>query len=292
MSRRLLRACGALAAGGALLLAGCSGSDGERPDGGGGAGGKAGPTSGTSAPPHTSPNENPSPGTSQTPTTPTASAAPTGPDFTPDPSRAPRTTADAGRLALAIVAGPDAWGPDYVKRTPFLSDPGTWPVLDANCTWGSGPRPRTVLSSVTAYSEIPAAGGRGALRVAATVTVHRTESDADWEMAETLEEALRCPAQRLRQGERVTDLMSLGSPYGVGGNTTSTDSLTERGTYLADAFKGRQFYSWFQSRIGQVTVATVVKGAPGYTETDTNPAQVRANVTMQERIKAELGAQS
>ncbi|MFB9553546.1 hypothetical protein [Streptomyces roseoviridis] len=273
MSRRLVRACGALAAGGVLVLAGCSGSGGDKPDG------DAGPSTGTSAPAATSPR-------------PTPSAAPTGIDFTPDPSRVPRTSDDAGRLALAIVAGPDAWGPDYVKRSPYLSDPGSWPVLDANCTWGSGARPRSVLSSVTAYSEIPASDGRGALRVAATVTVHRTESDADWEMAGTLEEALRCPTQLLRAGERVTDLMSLGSPYGVGGNTTSTDSLTERGWYLSDAFKGRQFYSWFQSRIGQVTVATVVKGAPGYNEADTNADQVRANVAMQERIKTELGAQS
>ncbi|MFJ9808210.1 hypothetical protein ACIRTB_08260 [Streptomyces sp. NPDC101158] len=275
MRRRLLRACGVMTAGAALLLAGCSGNDGGTggAEGAGKTDGKGGTS--TSAPAPASP----------TPT-------PTGIGFTPDPSRAPRTAADAERIALAIVAGPDGWGPDYVKRTPYLSTPGSWPVLDKECTWEGGERPGTVLSSVTAYSEVPAAGGKSVLRVAATVTVHRTEADADWEMAETLEEALRCPGQRLREGERITDLMSLGTPYGIGGNVTTTDSVLERGFYLNDAFKGRQFYTWYQTRIGQVTVATVVKGAPGYTEADINPDQVRANVTMQERVKAQLGATS
>jgi len=265
----VLRA-GAVLAAAALLLAGCS--SGEK-DGGGKA-------------PRGTPTASPSAGGSPTPT-----PAPTALDFTPDPKRVPNTAADARRLALALVPGPESRGPDYVKRTPYLSAPGYWPVLDERCAWEGGELPRTVLASVTAYSEVPAAGGKGPLRVAATVTVHRTETDADWEMAETLEEALRCPDQRLREGERITGLMSLGSPYGIGGNVNSTDSLSERGTYLNDAFRGKQTYSWYQSRIGQVTVATVVKGAPGYTET-ISTAQIQALVTMQERIQAQLGAQS
>ncbi|MFF6774015.1 hypothetical protein ACFY8W_10660 [Streptomyces sp. NPDC012637] len=277
MRRRLLRACGAVTAGAALLLAGCSAEDGGA-GGNGGAkgGGKGGTSQSASAPPTASPTPSPA-----------------GIDFTPDPSRVPKTTADADRLAREIVAGPDAWGPDYVKRTPYLSAPGSWPVLDAKCTWEGGERPRSVLSSVTAYSEIPAAGGKGPLRVAATVTVHRTESDADWEMAETLEEALRCPDQRLRDGERIIGLTSLGTPYGTGGNTSTIDTVLERGDYLNVAFKGRHYYTWLQSRVGQVTVATVVKGAPGYTEeAGANDAQVRANVIMQDRVKKQLGAQS
>ncbi|MEV5968606.1 hypothetical protein [Streptomyces sp. NPDC051921] len=273
MRRRLLRACGVMTAGATLLLAGCSGGDGGAgEDKGVGKGGTS-----TSAP---------------APATAGPSPTPTGIDFTPDPSRAPKTAADAQRLALAIVAGPDAWGPDYVKRTPYLSDPGSWPVLDADCEWEAGTRPRSVLASVTAYSEIPAVGGKGPLRVAATVTVHRTESDADWEMAETLEEALRCSDQQLRPGERIIGLTSLGTPYGTGGNASSTDSVLERGEYLNDAFKGRQFYTWFQTRTGQVTVAAVVKGAPGYTEAEINNAQVRAVVIMQDHVKKQLGAQS
>lgn len=281
--RRLLRACCAVLVGG-LIATGCSDGreDGAKPDGKGGA---KGSTSGASTPGGTAPAPTPTP-------------TPTALDFTPDPKRAPKNAADARRLALAVVAGPDAWGPDYVKRTPHLSDPDYWPVLGDGCSWETGTRPATVLHSVTAYSEVPAVDGRGTLRVAATVTVHRTEEDADWEMAGTLEEALRCPDQKLRDGESIKELISLGNPFGLGGNYTAADSLGERGGYYNDEFRGRQFYGWYQSRIGQVTVATVVKGAPGYSEetTDTTigtvTAQVQALVTMLERVKDELEVRS
>ncbi|MEV7275740.1 hypothetical protein [Streptomyces sp. NPDC093111] len=260
------------------LVAGCSSG------GGGGDGGKpprATPTTGAA------PTASPSASSSGTPV-----PAPTGPAFTPDPKRAPRDAAAAKSLALALVAGPDDWGPEYVKRTPYLSEPGAWPVLDPGCEWELGTPPGSVLYSVTAYSQIPAAGGKGPLRVAATVTVHRTDSDADWEMAGTLEEALRCPDQQLRQGERISRLLSLGVPYGTANNTYATDTLLERGSYLNDAFKGPQFYTWMQTRVAQVTVAVVVKGAPGYTEADITAAQARASVIMQDRAKKQLGAQS
>ncbi|MFK0225857.1 hypothetical protein ACIQUL_08825 [Streptomyces sp. NPDC090303] len=267
--RRLARACGAAAVGGTLLLAGCSaGHD--------GAGGKTGGA--------TSPTASGAP-------TPDGKPTPTALDFTPDPGRVPKNAAEARRLALEIVAEPEAWGPDYVKRSPYLSEPDAWPVLDTDCAWETGALPSSVLASVTAHSEIPAAGGKGALRVAAVVTVHRTESDADWEMAETLEEALRCPNQQLRQGERIVDLGSIGLPYGTGGNAHASDSLSERGFYLDDTVKGRQGYSWFQVRIGQVTIATAVKGAPGRTE-DLVTVQTQAQVTMEERVKTRMGATS
>ncbi|MFF1507835.1 hypothetical protein [Streptomyces sp. NPDC058326] len=277
--RRLLRACCAVLVGG-LITTGCGGGDdGKRPDGKSG----KGSTSASAAP---------------TTATPAPAPRPTALDFVPDPKRAPKNRADARRIALAVVAGPDAWGPDYVKRTPHLSDPDYWPVLGADCSWETATRPSTVLYSVTAYSEIPARGALGNLRVAATVTVHRTETDADWEMAGTLEEALRCPDQKLRDGERISGLISLGNPFGVGGNYTATDSLGERGRYHSDAVKGEQFYSWYQSRIGQVTVATVVKGAPGYSEEQTSTTagtvggQVQALVTMIGRAQDELEVRS
>ncbi|MFF3317337.1 hypothetical protein ACFYV5_17785 [Streptomyces sp. NPDC003035] len=217
---------------------------------------------------------------------------PTKLGFTADPKRAPKNQAEAERLALAIVAGPDSWGSDYVKRTPHLSPDGYWPVLGKQCTWGTGTRPTSVLHSVTAYSEIPAGPGKGVLRVSATVTVHRTETDADWEMAETLEEALRCPDQQLRAGERIRGLMSLGSPFGVGGNFTAVDSLREAGTYLNDSVPGEQTYSWVQSRVGQVTVAAVVKGAPGHSAKETDSAQVQALVAMIGRAEDQLEVRS
>ncbi|MFJ3900380.1 hypothetical protein [Streptomyces sp. NPDC090025] len=289
--RRLLRAGGALAVAGTLLLAGCSG--------GGDDGGTDGKTDGKTGGTSTSPGPSGSGSGSAAPGgSPTAKPAPTALGFTPDPKRVPRTSADAKRLALAVVAGPDAWGPGFVKRTPYLSADDYWPVLGADCAWGTGQRPGSVLHSVTAYSEIPATGGRGVLRVAATVTVHRTEADADWEMADTLEEALNCPEQELRDGEKITGLISLGNPFGIGGNYTADDSLGERGGYVNSAVKGEQIYGWYQSRIGQVTVATVTKGAPGYAEKDSATAkgtlepQVQALVTMLERLKGELEVKS
>ncbi|MFH8838780.1 hypothetical protein [Streptomyces sp. NPDC017868] len=275
--RRLLRACCAVMVGG-LIATGCSsGGEGEKPGGKGGTSATAAPTEAPAATP--------------TPT-------PTAFDFTPDPKRAPKTEAEARRLALAVVAGPDAWGPEYVKRSPYLSDPEYWPVLDETCSWETGSRPPTVLYSVTAYSEIPAAGGKGNLRVASTVTVHRTATDADWEMASTLEEALRCPDQQLRAGERISGLISVGNAFGRDGMYTAEDSLGERGFYERDDVKGKQQYGWTQSRIGQVTVAVVVKGAPGYAETATATTtgtiqpQVNALVTMLNRVKEQLEVQS
>lgn len=270
---RVLRACGGLLACG-LILTGCSddGGGGKRPEGKG--------------------SSSTSPGASAPASTPAPTPTSTRLAFVADPKRAPKNEADAKRLALAVVAGPDSWGSDYTKRTPHLSGDTYWPVLDARCTWEAGTRPQTVLYSVTAYSEVPATAERGLLQVSATVTVHRTESDADWEMAQTLEEALRCPSQQLRDGERITGLMSLGSPFGVGGNYTSVDSLREAGTYLNDAVKGEQTYSWYQSRVGQLTVAAVVKGAPGHIAKELDRAQIQALVTMVGRAEDALEVQS
>ncbi|MFJ3585795.1 hypothetical protein ACIPPS_26715 [Streptomyces sp. NPDC090127] len=275
--KRVLRACGGLLACG-LVLTGCSATD-EGADTGKGAEG-----GGSSSPSAPSPSSG-SPSSAQPAPTPSRLG------FTADPKRAPKGEADAKRLALAVVAGPESWGSDYVKRTPHLSADDYWPVLDKQCTWETGTRPGTVLYSVTAYNEVPATAERGALRVSATVTVHRSESDADWEMAETLEEALRCPDQRLRDGERISGLMSLGSPFGVGGNYTAADSLREAGKYLNDAVKGEQTYSWYQSRVGQITVAAVVKGAPGHIAKEVDRAQVQALVTMVGRAEDALEVQ-
>ncbi|MFF2996823.1 hypothetical protein ACFVTC_19990 [Streptomyces sp. NPDC057950] len=86
----------------------------------------------------------------------------------------------------------------------------------------------TVLATLTRYSELPAEHGKGPVRVAAVVTAHRPVRDAEWEMAETLEEALRCPDQELRQGERISGLLSRGSDFGLLGNSTSEDTLAGR----------------------------------------------------------------
>ncbi|MFI1013554.1 hypothetical protein [Streptomyces sp. NPDC020965] len=273
---RVVRAvCCAVACG--LLWTGCSGASAGGPDG----------RDGGSEPPRrpsAGGTESGGPGPK-----PSGSSAPAA--FVPDPARIPRTAAAAAKLVDAVLAGPELWGPGYVRRTPFLSAPGYWPVLDEKCVWQSGSRPSDVLHTRTSYSELPAAAGKGPIRVAATVTVHRTGPDAEWEMAETLEEALRCPGQKLRDGERISGLLSIGRVFGSGGNFTAEDSIGELGRYHNDAFgKAAYEYAWYQSRIGQVTIATVTKGAKGHSEDEINNARAEAMTGMVVRAEKQLEA--
>jgi len=255
------RCCGVLLATG-LLLAGCSGT------GGGGTADSA-----DSAKPAGSEGAAASSGTRSSPApTPTPTPAATGLGFTPDPDRVPKTRAEGLRLARAVAAAPVNWGPGFVKRDPYESDPGFRPALDANCVWQREQLPETVLATLTRYSELPAEDGKGPIRVAAVVTVHRAETDADWEMAGTLEEALRCPDQQLRQGERITELSSQGTDYGLRNNFTSEDTLAEYGKYFSDELGGPLYYHWVQSRVGQVTVAGVGRGAEGRTDAEVDAA--------------------
>ena len=271
--RRRVRLCvGVLATG--LILAGCSGGGGDgtaKPAGSGSTGSK-GPTA-----------------SGDTRSSPTPSPSATSLDFTLDPDRAPKTRAEAVRLARAAAAAPATWGPGFVKRSPYESDPGLRPVLDADCVWQLGPLPSTVLATLTRYSELPAEDGKGAIRVAATVTVHRAVKDADWEMAGTLEEALRCPDQQLRQGERITGLGSQGAKFGLMGNLTAADMLTEGGKYYSDELGGPYHYYWTQNRVGPVTVASVGKGAKGRSSDEVNTAIVQGASAMRSRVESELG---
>ncbi|MFB7942241.1 hypothetical protein [Streptomyces sp. NPDC056049] len=277
---RLSRSCCAVLAGG-ILLAGCS-------DGGGGSGDPK-PSASPSAPASAtaSPTASGSP-SSSAPGTPDPLATPTALAFTFDPDRAPRNEADAKRLALGVLAEPDSWGPGFTERSPYLSSDGYWPVLPATCRWETGAVPSTVLHSVTGYSQVPAKGAKGLLQVAATVTVHTSVDEAEWEMAQTLEEALRCPDQVLRDGEKVTGLFSIGNPFGVNGNFTAADSLSERGKYVRAGVAGEHFYGWSQSRVGTVTLAVSAKGSAGHTEDEVSTAMIRALVTMLNRTQAEL----
>ncbi|MGA5453000.1 hypothetical protein ACPCVO_40830 [Streptomyces umbrinus] len=274
MYRRRVRLCvGVLATG--LILAGCSGGGGDgtaKPAGSGSTGSKDPTASGDAR------------------SSPAPSPSATGLDFTPDPDRAPKTRAEALRLARAIAAAPARWGPGFVKRSPYESDPAFQPVLDANCVWQRGPLPSTVLATLTRYSELPAEDGKGPIRMAGIVTVHRTAKDADWEMAGTLEEALRCPDQQLRQGERITGLGSQGAEYGLMGNLTAEDMLTEGGKYYSDELGGPYHYYWTQSRMGQVTVAAVGKGSKGRSADEVNTALLQGAGAMVSAVETELGA--
>ncbi|WP_405677095.1 hypothetical protein OG292_21020 [Streptomyces sp. NBC_01511] len=212
-----------------------------------------------------------------------------GLDWTPDDSRLPRTRAQALRLAREVAAEPRRWGSGYVKRSPYESDPDSLAVLDEDCVWQREPLPPSVLTSFTRYSELPAKGGRGPIRIAATVVVHREAADADWEMARTLEEALRCPEQRLSGSERITGLLSAGLPLGVG-NSASDDVISEHGEYHSDELGGPHYYVWGQNRLGQITVSVVGKGSKGHTQEEIDTAVHEGTGAMLVDIQAELEA--
>ncbi|MER7684819.1 hypothetical protein [Streptomyces sp. NPDC097610] len=69
--------------------------------------------------------------------------------------------------------------------------------------------------------------------------------------------------QQLRQGERITGLLSQGSAFGLLGNSTAEDTLSEGGQYYSGELGGPSYYYWIQSRLGQVTVAVSGRGSQG-----------------------------
>ncbi|WP_162793677.1 hypothetical protein [Streptomyces paludis] len=275
---------------GVLLLTGCSSGE-KKPEptvGGSGSSGSAGSSgsesSASSSGSSTSSTSSASSGSES------ADSDPAAFDFVPDPARAPRTAAAALRIARAVAAGPEQWGPGYVRRTPYESDPTRPADLGADCVWQRGALPDGFLAGLTRYSELPASGRRGPIRVNAVVTVHREVSGADWEMAGTLEDALRCPEQRLRDGERITGLISLGSGYGAQGNGYAEDSVHESGQYHSDTLGGPHSYVWSQARVGQVTVAATARGARGRTEKEIDEVIRQGLSSMVIRLRNELEA--
>ncbi|MFI2200122.1 hypothetical protein ACH47Z_04920 [Streptomyces sp. NPDC020192] len=253
-----------------VLLAGCSGSD-----GGSGGSGTANPSASGSVSARAS----------------DGGTAETTPRFTADPAKLPRTRSAALELLRAVTAGPDSYGPGYTKRSPFESDPADWPVLGTDCVWQQQALPGDVLASLTRYSRLPAGGGKGEVHTAATVTVHRTAAQADQEIAETLEEALRCPDQQLRATERISGLNSVGAGYGSNGNVSADDYLQEVGSYLNPALdKGPLFYLWDQVRLGPVTIAVAVQGGKGFQQADLLTVQARAVADMETGVRNQLGA--
>lgn len=270
---------GVLAAG--LLLAGCSGGGGSAesesestPDPG-----RSGSSRGAS--PSAKPSSGPEPGASDPGTA--------GGEFRPDPDRLPKTPGAALRLARVVAAKPGTWGPGYERQRPYESDPGVTTVLGKDCVWQRAGLPDTALTSFTRHSELPAEGGKGPIRISATVTVHRTVADAEWEMAGTLEEALRCPDQQLGRDERIAGLMSQGTAVGKPG-ATSDDSLSESGEYYRTELDGPHHYFWTQDRLDRVTVAAVGKGSEGRTAEEVDAAVVEGMGAMLARAEDQLEA--
>lgn len=150
-----------------------------------------------------------------------------------------------------------------VKRSPYESDPATWPVLGEDCAWQQQKPAYSVLATLTRSFELPAEQGKGPVRLGAVVTVHRTREDAAWEMAESLEESMRCPTQQLREGEQIGSMIAGALLVGEGMQATSEDSLSELGQYRSSELGGPHHYFWQQAQTLQFTVAVTGKGAKG-----------------------------
>ncbi|GGZ35603.1 hypothetical protein GCM10010387_32100 [Streptomyces inusitatus] len=190
------------------------------------------------------------------------------------------------------MADTDSFGAEVVRRSPYESDPATWPVLGEDCVWQRRKPADSVLATLTRSFEVPAAAGKGPLRLAAVVTVHRTREDATWEMAESIEESMRCPTQKLREGELIGPLLAAALLGGEATQTNSEDSLSETGRYQSSELGGPHHYSWQQAQTSQFTVAVTGKGAKGRTEQEVDELVVQAQSTMLARLEAAVEKQS
>lgn len=210
----------------------------------------------------------------------------------PDPARLPRTRAAALDLIGRVIAGPDSFGPGVVKRSPYESGAVTWPVLGPDCVWTQQKPADTVLATRTRSFEVPAAQGKGPVRLAAVVTVHRSREDAEWEMAESIEETMRCPTQQLTADEQIGGMVAAALLGGEDTQRNSEDALTEVGEYRSTELGGPHHYSWQQAQTYQVTVAVTGKGAEGRTEEEIDALVTRAQATMLVRLESAVEKQS
>ncbi|MER5741816.1 hypothetical protein ABT097_00915 [Streptomyces sp. NPDC002225] len=207
-----------------------------------------------------------------------------GPAVDADPARLPTTRKAALALIRKVIAGPEEFGPGVVARTPYESGPDTWPVLDTDCVWQQQPPGRGILATLTRSFELPATKDKGPLRLAAIMTVHRADDGARWEMAESLEETMRCPTQQLRQGEFIGGLGASALAQGEGNQNSSDDTLMESGQYRSSELGGPHPYFWEQDRILRFTFAVTAKGAKGWTQGTIMDIGVRGQSAMLIRL--------
>ncbi|MEE1737682.1 hypothetical protein PUR49_14405 [Streptomyces sp. BE147] len=261
-----------------LLLAGCSSGGAEGDTRGKGTPGRGGPGTEASV----------SPGSSASASSPASASA----SLDADPARLPKTRSAALAFIGEVIADPDSFGPEVVKRSPYESGPDTWPVLGADCAWEQRKPADSVLATLTRSFELPAVKGKGPLRLGAVVTVHRTREDARWEMAESLEETMRCPTQQLREGEVVGSMVSGALLQGESTQKNSEDALTEFGQFQSAELGGPYHYTWQQAQTLQFTVAVTGKGAKGRTEKEIDNLMVEGLATMLVRLESAVEKQS
>ncbi|MFE7463914.1 hypothetical protein ACFU6R_07395 [Streptomyces sp. NPDC057499] len=266
---RTWRGYGVLAAVPLLLATAC----------GGGGGGPA----------KTSPSATGATATGATATGRAAPGATDGPVVDADPARLPATRKAARALIGKAIAGPDDFGPGVVARTPYESGPDTWPVLGTDCVWQQRPPGHGILATLARSFEIPAARSKGPLRLAAVMTVHRADDGARWEMAESLEETMRCPTQQLRQGESISGVGATALALGEGGQVTSDDSLMEDGQYRSAELGGPYPYVWMQSQTLRFTYAVTARGGEGWARGEIDEVAVRGQAAMMNRLGDAIG---
>ncbi|MGW7438575.1 hypothetical protein [Streptomyces sp. NPDC054849] len=229
-----------------------------------------------------------SPGAGGTPAAPPAGS---GGSLVPqlDEAKQPKTVSEARALLGRLVIAEEAFGPEVVRSTPFESDPGRWPVLGEDCVWQTSGLPDDVLATSTRSFHIPAKDGRGRVQISATVTVHHNREESGWETARAMEEVLRCPNQKLREGEELKNLWG-GSLYlGEQMNGWTEDAFSESGEYVSAEHGGPHRYTWSQAQFGPVTMAIAGKGAAGVTDEAMTAFVVQGTSRMMLQAQQELG---
>ncbi|MFB6821449.1 hypothetical protein ACFCXA_07640 [Streptomyces virginiae] len=206
-----------------------------------------------------------------------------------DESKQPRTAAEARDLLGRIIIGEQDLGPQVVRSTPFESDPGRWPLLDEACVWQTEGLPDDVLATSTRHFHIPAKDGRGRVRISATVTIHHNREESGWETARAMEEVLRCPDQKLREGEELKNLWGGALYLGEQLNAWTEDAFSESGDYVNAQEGGPYPYTWSQAQFGPVTMAISAKAGKGFRNEDLTLFVAQGTSVMMIQAKQQLG---
>jgi hypothetical protein len=208
-----------------------------------------------------------------------------------DAAKYPRTSAEGRTVIARLIPEATLFGADVTPAVPAEGDPGRWAELDDDCVWQLREPPEDVLATRTRYFWLPAeqGGGKGAVRLTTTITVHRTALDAAWEQAGMLEEALGCEEQVLRPGERLTSLFSSAFGRGEGGNVDVDDSLLENGVCHSETRGGPYPYFWQQAAFGPVVMSASACGGEGRTEDEVQSLVQEPLAQVMVRAEREIG---
>lgn len=179
---------------------------------------------------------------------------------------APRTRTEAEAFVRGLAVQPNYFGTGFRRRDPYETGPTTWAVLGDDCLWRREAIPDTVLTSLTRSFVRPGTGGKGAVYVSLTVTVHSSTLQARRDMAMSLEEPLRCAEERLNATDVVRGMTSRGDQFGEQRTGTSDDDLSEYGEYVVDGGGKARRFDWYKHRLGPVTVAATVRHPAGSSE--------------------------